>query len=204
MEGRKFAGGRRTRTLVFSIVVVAVLATLLGRGVFAFFTGSISYSQSIATGTVAIGTNDSGSALFSLTGMTPSDPAVDKCIKVTMTGTRDSSVRLYSSLSGSLAPYVNLTVTRGTDSSPSFASCTNFTADATDYNGDGAGVIYAGLLSNYPTSYAGGVIDPKTASVETWSQNEHHEYKFTVSLVNNASAQGLTEDVTFTWEARNL
>ena len=135
--------------------------------------------------------------------MTPSDPAVNRCIKVTMSGSRDSTVRLYASVSGSLAPYVNVTVTRGTDASPSFSSCASFSADATDYLGSGAGVVYSGLLSAYPASYASGIVDPKAATPETWSQNESHSYRFAITLANNAAAQGLSASATFTWEARN-
>ena len=49
-------------------------------------------------------------------------------------------------------------MTRGTDSSPSFASCANFTADSTNYIGSGAGVIYSGNLSAFwidPSGVAG-------------------------------------------------
>ncbi len=195
--------GRAPRTVWLTVVIVAV-AAIGARALYASFISTATDTQQISTGTVTIGSNDTGSALFSLADMKPADSPVSQCITVTMTGSRDSTVHLYGSLSGTLDPYVNLVVTRGTDSSPSFASCTNFTADTTDYNGDGDGVVYSGLLSNYPTTYAGGIIDPKSATPETWSHNEAHSYQFTVSLANNPLAQGLTSSPTFTWEARNL
>ena len=82
--------------------------------------------------------------------------------------------------------------------------CTNFTADSTNYIGSGAGVIYAGLLSAYPTTYGAGIVDPTSGSPETWTTSEAHSYEFVISLNNNAAAQGLSSTATFTWEARNL
>jgi len=191
----------RGRKLVVSLLVLGVVGLLCGSTMAAFSGSTADTGNSIAAGTVAIGDNDSGSAMFALTGMTSSDPAVNKCVNVTYTGSLASTVRLYAAVSGSLAPYLQLTVTRGTDSSPSFSSCSNFTADATDYLGSGAGVIYSGLVSAYPTTYAGGIVDPKTATPETWTTNESHSYKFTITLNSGYNSQ--TSNVDFTWEARN-
>ena len=95
-----------------------------------------------------------------------------------------------------------LTVTRGTDSSPSFDSCANFTPDATNYVGAGNGVVYSGPLSSFPASYAAGIVDPTSGSPETWSQSEAHSYRFVVTLQDDNAAQGLTGNALFTWEAR--
>lgn len=159
-------------------------------------------NDSFATGTVIITDNDAGGTMLSLSSAKPGNSTTG-CIKVTYTGSLDSTVVLYGTVTGSLAPYLQLTVTRGTDSAPSFASCTNFTADATNYIGAGAGVIYSGLLSAYPANYAAGIVDPTSGSPATWSTNSAHSYKFVVSLNNNPAAQGLSSTATFTWEARN-
>jgi hypothetical protein len=172
--------------------------------VYAAFSGTTANSSnSFAAGTVNISDNDSGSAMLSLSSAVPgsSDTA---CIKITYSGTLDANVRLYVTLTGTLAPYLTLTVTRGTDSAPSFDSCTNFTADATNYIGAGSGVIYSGLLSAFPSTYAAGLVDPVSGSPETWTQTESHSYKFVVTLNNDAAAQGLSSTASFTWEARNL
>ena len=94
-------------------------------------------------------------------------------------------------------------MTRGTDSSPSFASCTNFTADSTNYIGSGAGVIYSGNLGAFPSTYAAGLVDPTSGSPATWSTSDAHSYKFVVTVQNNAAAQGLSSTASVTWEARN-
>jgi hypothetical protein len=159
-------------------------------------------SDQFSTGTVIIGDNSSGSTLFTLSAADPGSTA-NGCIKVTSTGSVASTVTLYGSTTGALAPYVNLIVTRGTDSSPSYASCANFTADGTNYLGAGNGVIYTGTLAAFPTTYAAGIVDPLAASPESWTLNEAHAYMVTATLVNDNAAQGLSATATFTWEARN-
>jgi len=159
-------------------------------------------SNTFSTGTVLIGDNSGGSTLFTLTAAEPGS-TVSGCIKVTSTGSIGSTVRLYGASTGGLAPYINLTITRGTDSSPSYASCANFAADGTNYLGSGSGVIYSGTLSAFPAAYAAGVVDPTASSPRTWTQNEAHSYKITATLANNNAAQGQSSTATFTWEARN-
>ena len=188
------------------------VATLILLGVAAInaVTGSLAVlsaqtrnpSNLFSTGTVIIGDNSSGSTLFTLSAADPGSSA-SGCIKVTSTGSVASSVRLYGTSSGILASYINLTVTRGTDSSPSYASCTNFTADSTNYLGSGNGVIYSGTLSAFPTSYASGIVDPLAASPETWTTSETHSYKFVVTQASNNAAQAKSSTASFTWEARN-
>ena len=197
---------RKPRILLFALLGVLAAAIIGGPVALASFLSSSSATHTVSTGTVALSNNNNGSALISLTNGIPTlaSGTSTGCIKVTYTGSVDTNVRLYATVSGSLAPYLTLTVTRGTDSAPSYNSCTNFTADATNYIGAGAGVIYSGLLSVYPTSYATGVVDPTSGSPELWTQNEAHSYKFVITLNDNTAAQGLSSTATFIWEARNV
>src|SRR4051794_4205624 len=107
------------RILVALVVLAAAAASGVG-GTFAALRATTSNSgNSISSATVLIGDNDSGSALFSLAGMKPTDAAVSRCIKVTYTGSAAAGVDIYrSALTGSLGTYLNLTITRGTDSAP--------------------------------------------------------------------------------------
>jgi hypothetical protein len=195
--------GTRTRKILVSALLVGVLGAIAGVGSYSAYTATTTNSgNSFASGTVAIDDNDSSTAMLALSAAKPGDTDTS-CIRIRSTGTLSSTVRLYGTISGSLGSYLTLTVTRGTDSSPSFDSCTNFTADSTNYNGDGAGVIYTGNLSAFPSSYAGGIVDPKSATPETWTTNETHSYKFAVTVQDNNAAQGLTASASFTWEARN-
>ncbi len=195
----------RIRKALLTALIVGVGGFAVGATTFSAFSASTSNANNaFSAGTVVMTDNDGGStALVSLSGARPGDSS-SGCIKATYTGTLDSSVKLYAALTGTLAPYLTLKVTRGTQTTGTFPACGNFAADATDYNGNGAGVIYQGLLSAYPADYAGGILDPKTATPETWTTNEDHVYRFEVTLADNNATQGLTGGATFHWEARNL
>lgn len=196
--------GSTARKVLLTALVVGVAGAALGLGTYSLFTATTDNTgNSFAAGTVAVSDNDASGAMLSLANAKPAD-SDSACIKITYTGTLDSAIRLYGTVSGSLPTYLTLTVTRGTDSAPSFDSCTNFTADATNYLGLGNGVIYQGSLASYPATYAAGIVDPKPASQETWTTNEAHSYRFTISLDDNNAAQGLSGTASFTWEARNL
>jgi hypothetical protein len=206
---RAAAGGpppkrSRSRRWVMTLLVVGVVGVVAGLGSYAVFTATTGNTgNTFASGTVSIEDNDSGSAMLALSNAKPGD-ADTSCIRIQYTGTLDATVRLYGTVSGGLASYLTLTVTRGTDSSPSFDSCVNFTPDGTNYIGAGNGVVYSGPLSSFPASYAAGLVDPTAGSPETWSEDEARSYRFVVTLQDDNAAQGLSGDASFTWEARNL
>jgi predicted ribosomally synthesized peptide with SipW-like signal peptide len=202
LHRREAGGGRMQRALV-TLLVVGLLGLVTGAGSFSAFTATTSNSgNSFAAGSVAIQDDDSATAMLSLSNAKPGDSDTS-CIKVTYTGSLDAGVRLYAATSGSLPQYLNVTITRGTNSAPSFDSCAGFTPDATNYNGDGAGVIYNGTLASLPSTWAAGIVDPKAATPRTWTTNEAHSYKFVVTLADDNNAQTLNGGATFTWEARN-
>ena len=184
---------------------VAAAAAVVCVGAYAGYRAALANSgNSFAAGSVALSDNDAGSALFTtLTSASPGDSQTN-CIRVRFDGTLASTVRLYGTVSGALAPYLTLTVTRGTDPTPSFGSCSTFTADAPNYVGAGSGVIYNGALSAFPSTYAGGIVDPQVGGgTETWTQNEAHVYQFALSVGSNTAGQGQSATASFTWEARS-
>jgi len=189
--------------LLGSLIVLGLIGAVAGVGTWSAFTATTNNpGNSFAAGTVVIGDNDSNGAIFSMAGMKPGTTS-SGCIQVTYTGSLASNVKLYGTTGGSgLDPYINLTVTRGTISSGSFSSCTNFTADATNYIGAGAGVVYNGTLQGYADDYTGGLLDAPSAT-ESWTTNETHAYRFDVTLQDTDSAQGKDASQVFTWEARN-
>lgn len=194
----------RTRKILRSLLAVGAAAGVIGAATFAAFSGTTSSSaNSFAAGTVSIGDNDAGSALVSLAAAAPGSTS-SGCIAVTSSGSLDSAVRLYASVTGTLAPYVTLTVTRGVQTTPSFSSCTGFTPDATNYAGLGSGVLFSAALSTFPSSYATGIVDPVTATPETWTTGETHVYRFDATLVNDNDAQGKSASVSLVWEAQDL
>jgi hypothetical protein len=194
------------RRKVGAMLALAFVTAAAGAGTFAAFVATTQNDgDRIESGSVKLEDNDSGSALLTLNAAQPG--ATDSgCIEVTYSGSLDSGLRLYGSTSGSgLDQYLNLKVTRGVynPSNPGFDSCTNFQPDGTDYIGAGSGVIYDGTLQGYADSYATGLIDPTTASPDTWSTGEIHTYKLEVTLQSDLAAQGKDATQTFTWEARS-
>lgn len=188
--------------VLLTALCVGALGSLAAMGVFGAFSSTTSNAgNTITAGTVAIADNDAGAAMYSLTSAKPGE-SVSKCIKVTYTGSLDADVRIYTtSTIGSLGQYVDLTITPGTQTTPSFPSCTGFVADS-------GGALYTGTLQNFGTTknnYANGVVDFPGSSTK-WAANDSVVYQVTASLQSSApdAAQGLTTGShAFTWEARN-
>jgi hypothetical protein len=194
--------GNRTRKLLATLIVVGIVGAVAGLGSYSAFTSTTGNSgNSFAAGSVAIGDNDSGTAMLALSNAKPGDTDTS-CINLTSTGSLASTVRIYGTVTGTLGSYLTLTITRGTGAS-GFDNCTGFTADGTDYLGLGNGVIYQGSLASFPANYAGAIVDPKAATPETWTSSENHWYRFVISQDDNNAAQGLSGGASITWEARN-
>jgi hypothetical protein len=185
------------RKLLASLTVIGLMGIAAGSATFGVYTSATASSGNrFATGTVLIGDNDLGAAMLDLSGALPG-ASDTSCIKVTYSGSLDAEVRLYATVSGALAPHLNLTVTRGTDSS-AFGTCGSFVADP------GGGVLYNGALSGFPANWAGGIVDNLGGTPEVWQTSEAHSYRFVVTLADVAAVQGQSATATFTWEAQNL
>lgn len=193
---------KTTTKVLLTALCVGALGSLAAMGVFGAFSATTTNAgNTITAGTVAIADNDAGAAMYSIANAKPGE-SVSKCIKVTYTGSIDADVRIYTtSTIGSLGQYVDLTITPGTQTTPSFPSCTGFTADS-------GGALYTGTLQNFGStknSYATGVVDYPGSGTK-WATNEAVVYQVTATLQSSApdTAQGLTTGShTFTWEARN-
>lgn len=193
---------KTTTKVLLTALCVGALGSLAAMGVFGAFSSTTSNAgNTITAGTVALADNDAGAAMYSIANAKPGE-SVSKCIKVTYTGSLDADVHIYTTSSiGSLGQYVELTITPGTQTSPSFPSCTGFTPDA-------GGALYSGTLQNFGTtknSYANGIVDYPGSGTK-WATNESVVYQVTATLQSSApdAAQGLTTGAhTFTWEARN-
>jgi predicted ribosomally synthesized peptide with SipW-like signal peptide len=194
--GKRREGRKGLATLAAALVIGLVAG---GATWSAFNSQTQNSANSFTTGTVTITDNDASAAMFTVPSIRPGVP-VSKCIKVTYTGSLSSGVKIYGAATAGtgLDQYLQMTVTRGTVSSGAFGDCTNFTADATNYNALGAGVLYSGLMSGFPATQAAGVTDPTGA----WATSESHWYMFTVDVQDSSSAEGKSVTETFTWDAR--
>src|SRR3712207_5736468 len=113
--------------LALSFVAISVLVVTSSRA--AFVAQSDNVTNQVSAAAVDLTDTDGGTAMFSnVTGLMPGSPQ-DRCIDVTYTGTVDpTAVLLYSSgaPTGTLAPYLDLTVEVGSDPTPNFRDCTGF------------------------------------------------------------------------------
>lgn len=191
---------------MLALTAITLAAALAGTQTWAAYNATTaSTANSFASGSVTLTDNDSDTAMLTLAAAVPGN-SDSGCITVSYTGSLASAVRLYGTTTGTgLDAYLDLKVTRGSFSGapPTFDSCTNFTADATNYLGAGNGVIYNGTLLAYPDDYATATIDPPTGGPETWTTSETHAYKLQITLQDNVAAKGKSATQTFTWEARN-
>ena len=191
----------RSRRIALSMLVLAGAAALVGLGTYSAFSATTTNSgNNITAGTVVLGDNDLGSAMYNVTNQKPGD-TFQQCVKVNYTGSLSSTVKLYTtSTIGALGPYIDLQIRTGSGS-PTFPGCTGFTADAAD--------LYSGTLANFGTtynSYANGLLDSGPGANTSWVNGDSVVYRFTLTLQASApdTAQGATTGShAFTWEARN-
>ena len=190
------------KKVLATLVVVGVVGVLAAFGTFSAFSSTTSNpGNEFKAGTVTLADNDSGTALYNNQAAKPGT-TVTKCINVTYTGTLDSDVRLYvPETIGALGPYTDLTITPGTQTSPSFPSCTGFTADS-------GGAIFNGTLSAFATahsSWSNGLATYPSGQTK-WSTNNNVVYQVTatVDAATPDSAQGATTNAhSLTWQSQN-
>ena len=191
--------------LLLSILVVGIAGSLAAFGVFSAFSSQTSNpGNNFSAGTVNISDNDGDVAAYNVSSAKPGSTQ-SECIRVVYTGSLDSDVHLYTPEAiGSLGPYVNLTITPGTQSTPN-VNCSGFTPDA-------GGDVYSGTLSGWAgahSSYANGLSVTPGASATKWATNDAVVYKIQATLADDNNANGgsgsalTTGTHSFVWEARN-
>ena len=191
--------------LLLSMLVVGITAGLAAFGVFSAFSSQTSNpGNNFTAGTVNLSDNDGDVAAYNVSGGKPTSTQ-SECVRVVYTGSLDSDVHLYTPEAiGSLGPYVNLTITPGTQSTPN-PNCTGFTADP-------SGVGFTGTLSAWRAAhhdYASGLAVLPGASATKWATNDAVVYKIQATLADDNNANGgggsalTTGTHSFVWEAHN-
>ncbi|MBN8867035.1 MAG: hypothetical protein J0H98_05740 [Solirubrobacterales bacterium] len=201
----------KKKKVMASLVTVAVLGSVAAFGVFGAFSAETSNDgNEFSAGTVAISDNDAGGFLYQVTNAAPgqSNPANEACINVEYTGTSAAGVHLFTPTSAlasaALSPYVNLEITKGTQASPSFKTCTGFTPATT------AGDVYDGTLQTFGTDYtdyASGIALTNPSGATSWANGDAVVYRFRATLSASApnSAQGASTGThSFTWGAQSV
>jgi predicted ribosomally synthesized peptide with SipW-like signal peptide len=195
---------KTSKKVLMTLVVVGVAGSIIASAVFSAFSATTSNpGNQFQAGTVSISDNDAGAAMYNILAAAPG-ATTSKCIKVTFDGNLPSTVKLYTAAGTTGLPassqYLNLTITPGTQASPSFPSCTGFTPDA-------GGAIYTGTINDWRTSHNawsnGLAVNDQTGNA-VWDQNDAVVYKFDVQVQNVPAAQGADSGIhDFTWESQN-
>lgn len=186
----------RTKLLA-SVALVGLLLAAVGAVVQSAFTSTVTNSgNTFEAGSIELtGSVDRGSALFDLDGLKPGSTA-SRCVKVSYgsSGGLASTVRLYGTTSGALAPHLKLKVTRGSfpGAPPAGGACTGFVPG-------GGAALFDGTLAAFPGDYAGGVPD----SDSSWTDGESAVYRIDVELADDDDAQGAAATHELVFEARN-
>src|SRR3712207_1552569 len=178
----------RTKTVLRSLLAIGAAGAVAAFGTFSAFSSTTSNpSNQIAAGTVALGDNDLGAAMYNVAGAKPGD-VVEKCIKVSYTGTLDADVKLYvADTVGPLGQYLDLTVTPGTQATSTFPDCAGFTADGAP--------IYSGTLAGFRSAHnawANGLAyNPGGAT--KWAQNDSRVFRVRLTVQDNRSEEHTSE-----------
>jgi hypothetical protein len=181
----------RTRELLILVVLVGLGVTVGGATTFSAFAGATtSPGNQIHAGDLQLSSEGAASATFAVGAAQPGVKQ-SRCVLVRNTGTLAAQVRLYGQTTGDLAPYLDLTVTRGTAASTPAASCASFQPDA------GGGTLFDKALSLFPTTADAALVDGSA-----WAAGEAHAYRLDLVLRSDAGGQGRAATVSFTWEGR--
>ena len=198
VAGRR-RGGRSLNSLAIQLsafaltfILIALLVVTSSRA--AFVAQNDNTTNQVTSAAIALSDNDATTAMFNnVTGMIPGT-TYERCIDVTYTGTVDpTAVMLYATgaPTGTLAPYLDLTVQIGADTPAAFRDCTGFSS---------TGTLYTGTLANFAstrTGYANGVT--------TWDpigSPETRTFRFALTVQDTSAAAGLTTTFGFSWETR--
>lgn len=190
----------RTKSLLRSLLVIGAAGAIAAFGTFSAFSSSTENpGNEIDAGTVALSDNDSASALYDVDAAHPGT-TVDRCITVAYTGDLDADVKLYlPDAVGPLGDFVNVTVTAGTDPTPTFGDCSGFVAAA-------GPPLFAGTLSALRTAHTGwgnGLATAPEGDTE-WNGSDEVTYRVQLTMQDDNDAQGLgTGAHRIMWEARN-
>lgn len=151
-------------------------------------------------GEVNLEDNDAGTFMYDVEDAEPGD-SVERCIQISYTGTMDSTVALYMGTPvGTVAPYVDMVVEAGTQTSPVFPDCTGFTPDETLYTG-----TLAGFQTTHGTAAAGAAYSPNGVGTP-WEPGDTVVYRVTLELSTDTRGPGenFSGAHTYTWQADSV
>jgi hypothetical protein len=190
------AQGIRRRPWLLALPVALLISSVLvyqaSRA--AFTDATTTGSQNWTAGTVVIDDNTGGSTFFSAGNLKPGDHD-EHCIVVTYTGTLAATAKLYATVSGGLAQYLDLVVEEGTGSPA--ADCTGFTPVTTLSGGSETLDSFGTAHHDFGTGVSSWAPGPGNVTPVTKA------YRIDYNVQDTNAAQAQTATATFTWEAQN-
>lgn len=205
MRRPKIFGARLLAVAALPVALVATAGIVSASSYSVFTSTSNSPSNSFSAGSVVL-TNDSsgsqsatGTALYSATNITPTSPAVVKCVTVQSTGSVPSTVRFYTGsvtntpAANTLAQYLKVQVEIGTAGS----TCAGFTPSSS--------IVPSGTTLSTLETFTSFANSKDTTWAPVGGTTETRAFRFTVtpdSTMPN-TLQGASTGVAFVWEADN-
>jgi hypothetical protein len=195
-------GGRSVNSIAIQLsafaltfILIALLVVTSSRA--AFVAQNDNTTNQVTSAAIALSDNDSTTAMFNnVPNMVPGT-LYERCIDVTYTGTvNPTAVMLYATgtPTGTLAPYLDLTVQVGADTPAAFGDCTGFVSSGTVSTG-GTLDAFAAARNSYATGVVGW--DPTgTPSPET------RTFRFALTVQDVTAAANKTTTFGFSWETR--
>lgn len=190
------------RLMAIGLVLLVVSWLVIERSTSAFSATTANGANHLATGSVVLGDDDGGTALWNATEMTALQ-SEQRCIEVTYNGslTPASAIRIYgtyvdgpdagTSADSALGPYLNMAVEAGAVG----ASCATFTG-TTIASATGTFAAFASGHGDYTNGIA-------TGWTPVGGSGESRAFRITLTVADDNLAQGKVAEPAFTWEARS-
>jgi hypothetical protein len=185
---------RRNAAWLFAAGGVVAASLVTWRTSDALFTATTANGvNSFGTGNVAIGDNDSGTALFAVTGLKPGSSG-QACIRISYTGSLAAAVRVYgtgATATNSLDDYLTLTIDEGSSGATTFPSCAGFVL--------GTANLFNSTLDNLATTHGTGY----GSWAPTGTESRDYRISYSLSAAAPNATMSSSASVTLTWEAQN-
>jgi hypothetical protein len=197
-RGGRSLNSRVLQPAVFALSFILVAGLVVTSSRAAFVAQNDNTANTVSSAEIDLTDNAAGGAMFNSVGLMPGTD-LTTCIQVTYAGNIDPlPVQLYAPTppTGTLAPYLNLTVDVAAGNADAFGTCTGFGS-----GGGGSTTVYTGTLDGFATSHP----DYANGRSTTWDPTgteQTRAFRFTLSVQDVAAAEGKSTTFGFSWETR--
>ena len=177
--------------MALAFILIALLVVTSSRA--AFVAQSDNVLNQVSTPSILLSDNDT-TAMFTVPALVPGQ-FENRCIDVTYAGTADpSQVSLFTAgnPTGTLAPYLDLSIEYAPDTTDAFGSCSSFPPAGT--------LVYSGTLADFAATRT-----THDNSLTTWDPpagTQTMTFRFRISVQDVDAAANKTTAFGFTWETR--